>query len=172
MSVRLMCISRMSTTPPGKRGGNHRSAKMRARRKARGMALKALYEIDATDHPPEQVLESRLTEEPVSEESQRFIARVVLGALSHKKVLDALIHEHAPEWPVEQMAIIDRNILRIAIFELAIDRDIPLKVAINEAVELAKVYGGESAPRFVNGVLGSIANRYDDLPTYFGEVSD
>jgi N utilization substance protein B len=74
-----------------------------------------------------------------------------------------LIAEHAPEWPMEQVATIDRNILRIALWEIAVFGKTPLKVAINEAVELAKEYGSDSTPRFVNGVLGSLANRQQEL---------
>jgi len=81
------------------------------------------------------------------------------GVLQHREVLDAFIHRHAPEWPLEQMAYIDRNILRMAIFEFAVDGGTPVKVAINEAVELAKTFGSESAPRFVNGVLGALVER-------------
>lgn len=83
--------------------------------------------------------------------------RLVAGVLEHKQDLDKLIHRFAPEWPLEQIALIDRNILRIAIYEMTIDRTAPLKVAINEAVELAKAFGAESTPRFINGVLGSLA---------------
>jgi N utilization substance protein B len=87
----------------------------------------------------------------------------VNGVLTHQTVLDGFIHEHAPEWPIEQMAYIDRNILRMAIFEFAIDGRTPVKVAINEAVELAKRFGSDSAPRFINGVLGGLVGRIDSI---------
>ncbi|MCA9872282.1 MAG: transcription antitermination factor NusB, partial [Anaerolineales bacterium] len=77
--------------------------------------------------------------------------------------MDMLISRYAPEWPLDQMAVIDRNILRIAIFEFLIDGETPVKVAINEAVELAKTYGSDSAPRFVNGVLGTLADKVSAL---------
>ncbi|GAB4481304.1 MAG: transcription antitermination factor NusB [Anaerolineae bacterium] len=94
---------------------------------------------------------------PLDEQGEAFVREVVLGVLEHRPHLDGQIHLHAPDWPVEQMAIIDRNILRIAIYELTISHSVPLKVAINEAVELAKIFGSDSAPRFINGVLGSLA---------------
>ncbi len=77
--------------------------------------------------------------------------------------MDMLIARYAPEWPLEQMAVIDRNILRIAIFEFIASEETPVKVAINEAVELAKTYGSDSAPRFINGVLGTLAEQIDAL---------
>ncbi len=98
----------------------------------------------------------RPEEYPLDEQGEVFVREVVFGVLEHRARLDGQIHLHAPDWPVEQMAIIDRNILRIAIYELTISRSVPLKVAINEAVELAKIFGSDSAPRFINGVLGSL----------------
>jgi N utilization substance protein B len=92
-----------------------------------------------------------------------FSRHLVTGVLKHQDVLDEFNHEHAPEWPLEQMAYIDRNILRMAIFEFAVDGRTPVKVAINEAVELAKAFGSDSAPRFVNGVLGSLVKRIDAI---------
>ncbi len=77
--------------------------------------------------------------------------------------LDQFIAEHAPEWPLDQVATIDRNILRIALWEFTIYEKTPIKVAINEAVELAKTYGSDSTPRFVNGVLGSLADRQNEI---------
>jgi N utilization substance protein B len=79
--------------------------------------------------------------------------------MDHAAQLDRVVAELAPEWPVDQIAVIDRNVLRIAIYELLFDSDTPPKVAINEAVELAKMFGSDSSPRFVNGVLGSLATR-------------
>jgi len=137
------------------------TSKVQLRRKARSIALKALYEIDCAYHPAEGVITQRLEDEPLNEQGTAFVQKMVYGVLKHRVMLDEMIHEHAPEWPVNQMAIIDRNILRMAIFELVVSRQVPLKVAINEAVELAKAYGSDSAPRFVNGVLGTLAARPD-----------
>jgi N utilization substance protein B len=141
---------------------------MKARRKARTVALQALYEIDCTTHAPESVIEERLLEQPLPDELNDFARRLVLGVLRTAPALDSLIQKHAPEWPLDQMALIDRNILRMAIWEFAADRQTPIKVAINEAVELAKLYGSDSAPRFVNGVLGALALRQAELRGLFG----
>lgn len=136
---------------------------MKARRKARTIALQALYEVDCTTHTVESVLEQRLVEQPLAAELEAFARCLVAGVLEHALRLDRLIHKYAPEWPLDQMAIIDRNILRIAIWEFAVDRQTPTKVAINEAVELAKLYGSDSAPRFINGVLGALAAHEAEL---------
>lgn len=136
---------------------------MQARRKVRNLVLKILYEVDCSAHPVEDVLSRYLAEEEFSEDAVTFSRHLLYGVLDHQSELDKLIHEHAPEWPVEQMALIDRNILRIAILELTTFAETPLKVAINEAVELAKTYGSDSAPRFINGVLGALASKNADL---------
>jgi N utilization substance protein B len=129
------------------------------RRKARQIALQALYEIDCADHPPTDVVSRHIREARVADGMHSFIYKVVSGVLDYQGRMDIVIHQHAPEWPLDQMAIIDRNILRIAIYEFAVSKETPLKVAINEAVELAKIFGSDSAPRFINGVLGSLANK-------------
>lgn len=130
---------------------------MKGRRKARAVALKVLYELDTTQHQPGTALSYRLTEESLPEDSGAFARQLVTGVLQNRDRLDELIHRYAPEWPVDQIAVIDRNVLRIAIYEFDIARITPLKVAINEAIELAKTYGADSAPRFINGVLGALA---------------
>jgi transcription antitermination protein NusB len=143
---------------------------MKARRKARTVALQALYEIDCTTHAADMVLEERLTEQPLETELKDFARKLVNGVMAQAPVLDQLIQKYAPEWPLDQMALIDRNILRMAIWEFAADRQTPIKVAINEAVELAKLYGSDSAPRFVNGVLGALANRQAEVSQAFGRA--
>jgi N utilization substance protein B len=145
---------------------------LQGRRKARSMTLQALYEIDCTDHAIEEVIGSHIDDENLSTRDEQFFREFVCGVLKHKKRLDALIHRHAPEWPVSQMAIIDRNILRMAIYELAVSQNTPLKVAINEAVELAKVFGSDSTPRFINGVLGTLAAKQADLISIFSTDED
>ncbi len=141
------------------------------RRAARHIALQALYELDCTHHPVAEVMTARLEEQPFSEEARLFSYRLVNGVLAHKQELDGLIQQYAPEWPLKQMAIIDRNILRIAIFEFAISGETPIKVAINEAIELAKGYGSESASRFVNGVLGALAVHNSDPNASYEDTS-
>jgi N utilization substance protein B len=140
---------------------------LQARRKVRAVALQALYEIDCAAHVADEVLERHLQANTLSGELEVFLRDIVYGVLEHKPRLDEIIQRYAPEWPVSQMAIVDRNILRIAIYELEIDKQTPTKVAINEAVELAKTFASDSAPRFVNGVLGTLVSKsgeLDDLP--------
>lgn len=136
---------------------------MKSRTRARGLALQALYEIDITAHPPGEVLQNRLEEDALSGELREFSRQIVFGVLPLRHELDSVIARYAPEWPFDQIAAIDRNILRMACWEFAVQGDTPLKVAINEAVELAKLFGSESAPRFVNGVLGSLADHRSEV---------
>jgi N utilization substance protein B len=143
---------------------------MKSRTKARGIALQALYEIDLTGHQPSQVLEERLIESPMDQELAEFSRQITYGVLSLVEPLDSFIAQHAPEWPLDQVAIVDRNILRIALWEFAVQGITPIKVAINEAIELAKMYGSDSTPRFVNGVLGSLAARQNEIRQTFGPI--
>jgi len=137
---------------------------MKSRTRARSLALQALYEVDITDHPPAEVFKARLEEEPLTDELAEFSRQIIFGVLPLLEILDQIIAEYAPEWPLDQIAAIDRNILRIACWEFASpDGDTPIKVAINEAVELAKLFGSDSAPRFVNGVLGSLAEHQHEI---------
>jgi len=135
------------------------------RRPARKLALQALYELDSTSHPVADVMTERLEESPLPDEQRQFAYKLVNGVLEYKDRLNVVIHEYAPEWPLSQMAIIDRNILRIAIYEFAILEQTPIKVAINEAIELAKDFGSESTSRFINGVLGTLSSKEDELRT-------
>jgi N utilization substance protein B len=136
---------------------------MKARTRARGVALQALYEIDIANHPAGQVLENRLQDEPLSDELQEFARQIIVGVLPIRLELDEVIARYAPEWPMDQIATIDRNIMRMAVWEMAIKGETPLKVIINEAVELAKLYGSDSAPRFINGVLGSLSEHQNEI---------
>jgi transcription antitermination protein NusB len=137
---------------------------MKARTQARSLALQVLYEVDLTGHLPGDVLRERLAEdETFSAEQSEFARQIIFGVLPLAERLDVLIAEYAPEWPADQLAIIDRNILRIACWEFAGAQVTPIKVAINEAVELAKRYGSDNAARFVNGVLGSLAEHKNDV---------
>ena len=129
---------------------------MRVRHRARVAALQALFEIDCSQHNPTLVIERRLQEVLLPETGADFARELVEGVNAHQRQLDELIGRYAPEWPVDQIAIVDRNILRMAIYEILLCDDTPVKVAINEAVELAKEFGSDSSGRFVNGVLGSL----------------
>jgi N utilization substance protein B len=132
---------------------------MKTRRRARRITLEILYEADLANHDSAEVLARRLDEHPLETAGIDFVYKLVNGVIDHMSGMDTLITRYAPEWPLDQMAVIDRNVLRIAIFEFLIDSDTPVKVAINEAVELAKLYGSDSSPRFINGVLGSLAEQ-------------
>lgn len=132
---------------------------MKIRRQARIVALQTLFEVDSVNHPAEVVLAQRLEEKPLPAEGKTFARQLVMGVLEHRPALDAIIQSIATDWPLEQMAIVDRNILRIAVYEITVDGQTPVKVAINEAVELAKLFGSDSSRRFVNGVLGTLVSN-------------
>lgn len=127
------------------------------RRKARVLALQALYEIDAAGHKAEEVVANLLAGENLSEENANFALHLVTGVIQNKEKINENIRNFAPAWPIEQIPMVDRNILRLAIFEVLIDNSVPVKVAINEAVELAKTFGSDNSAKFVNGVLGSVS---------------
>jgi N utilization substance protein B len=129
------------------------------RRQARIAALQALYEVDCSKHKAEEALAHSRARETLTQEALSFSEELVKGVLQNKSELDALIKKFAPAFPVEQMSIIDRNILRLAIFEILFNDKTPFKVAINEAIELAKEFGSDSSPRLINGVLGSITTE-------------
>ena len=130
------------------------------------MALQVLYEVDAVRHDPETVFEGMVQEANLPPSAEAFAHDLIFtGVIENREKIDSIISSFAPAWPICQMAIVDRNILRVAIYELMFDDETPPKVAINEAVELAKAFGGDNAPKFINGVLRSvleIANRKVD----------
>ena len=137
---------------------------MKQRSRARAIALQVLYETDiANNHLPGDVLKTRLEEAPLADDLAEFASQIIFGVLPLTHDLDQLIAKYAPEWPLDQIAAIDRNILRIALWEFAVFRGTPVKVAINEAVELAKSYGSDSAPRFVNGMLGTLVEHENEI---------
>ncbi len=130
------------------------------RRAARTVALQALFEIDTTGHQPEEVLSRRVAEDGLGPEAAQYAEGLVKGVLQHVTEIDDLIQKAAPAWPFQQMAGIDRNIIRIALYEALFQSErVPFKVAVNEAVELAKRFGSESSSRFVNGVVGRIVSE-------------
>ena len=126
------------------------------RRKTRGVTLQVLCEVDSVRHDPRAVLDIRAAEEALSTPDEEFARGLVLGVLENLDEIDKIVTKFAPSWPINQMAVVDRNILRIAIHEIMIGVETPPKVAINEAVELAKAFGADSSGKFVNGVLGSV----------------
>lgn len=125
---------------------------------ARRIALQALYEIDLANHPVGEVLTIHLQTQQPSRRIVKYVQNLVHGVLDNRPVLDEAIEQYAPEFPLDQIAFIDRNILRIAIYEFAVRARTPVGVAIDEAVELAKLFGADGASSFINGVLGAIAD--------------
>ncbi len=132
-----------------------------ARRKARAIALQALYEIDSARHEVAAVVSCLLAEGELSEENNAFVRELVSQVIRNKEKIDRNIQRFATAWPIEQIPVIDRNILRLAISEILFDNKVSVKVAINEAVELAKKFGSDSSSKFVNGVLGSVSSLAD-----------
>lgn len=140
---------------------------MKPRTRARAIALQALYETDLVGHPIGTALEYRLQDASLEDRLVKFAEGIIQGVWPMRDDLDTFIAEHAPEWPLNQVAIVDRNILRIALWEFAVLGETPIKVAINEAVELAKTFGSDSSPRFINGVLGSLAAQENEIRQAF-----
>ena len=127
------------------------------RRKSRVIALQALFELDTVGHAPDQTIGRLLDGLSVGADVKQFAEELVHGVMENRDRIDQTIRDTAPAWPLEQVSAVDRNILRLAIYEILIDNNVPMRAAINEAVELAKEYGGENSPKFINGVLGSVS---------------
>jgi N utilization substance protein B len=136
------------------------------RRKARMAALQSLFAADVTSNRGGVSLDWLASEDALGSTAVGFAEVLVRGVTDSRPELDTIIRRYAPAWPVDQLPFVDRNILRIALFELLHTPKVPRKTAINEAVELAKVFGSESSTRFVNGVLGSVMAGLDT-----GEIS-
>lgn len=127
------------------------------RRRARTIAFQVLCEINTTGHDPDKILEQLLEEGQLSDINAGFARELVGGAVKNKQKIDNYIRRFAPAWPIEQLAVVDKSILRLAIYEVLLDNKVPTKVAINEAVELAKTFGSENSAKFINGVLGAVS---------------
>jgi len=136
---------------------------MKSRTRARSIALQVLYEVDISGHQPGKVLTDRFERLKMDDSLKRFISQIVSGVIQNSNVLDEFISDFAPEWPLEQVAVIDRNLLRMALWEIAVYQKTPVKVVINETVELAKLYGSDGSPRFVNGVLGNLIDHLEEI---------
>jgi transcription antitermination protein NusB len=128
------------------------------RHQARELALKVLFELESAPKDPAGVLRYRAGEEAADPEVERFATDLVAGVGQNRERLDELIAGASRNWRIDQMAKVDRIILRIAAYEIAIAHDVPVRAAINESIELAKTFSGDEAGRFVNGVLGKIAS--------------
>jgi len=131
---------------------------MSNRHLARTIAVQALYQWDFNDRTEDidTILNNDKESFAPDFDDGGFISHLVHGVADNQTEIDDLITKYAPEWPLDQITIIDRNVLRMGVFELKYDPNIPAKVAINEAIELAKNFGGESSGKFVNGVLGAV----------------
>lgn len=133
---------------------------MSSRHLSRSIVMQSLYEWDFYDKKPDlkKIVEKNIKEFGPGLEDKNFIWQLIDGIINHLEEIDKIIEKAAPEWPLDQINIIDRNVLRIGLFELLYAKkdEVPPKVAINEAIELAKSFGGESSGRFVNGVLGTV----------------
>lgn len=131
---------------------------MSNRHLARAIAMQSLYEWDFHVGKREaiEIVERNLEEFAPELDEKDFARNIVINTLTHKEEIDGMIMRFAPDWPLEKITTVDRNVLRIGTFELVYNDEIPSKVAINEAIELAKTFGGESSGKFVNGVLGAV----------------
>jgi transcription antitermination protein NusB len=145
---------------------------MKSRTKARSIALQVLYEVDLCGHQPGVVLVEHLERLKMDDALVNFISQIVSGVIEFQQTLDEFIGDFAPEWPLDQVAVIDRNLLRIALWEIAVYGKTPVKVAINEAVELAKIYGSDGSSRFINGVLGGFIDNLEEIKLSMEIVRD
>jgi transcription antitermination protein NusB len=127
------------------------------RHQGRELALKTLFQLESSDDDAQEVLAYHAAEEEAPAVAVEFAGQLVRGVTANRERLDQVISETSEHWRLDQMAKVERVILRIAIFEIALQREVPEKAAINEAIELAKTFSGDEAGRFVNGILGKVA---------------
>jgi N utilization substance protein B len=128
--------------------------------------MQSLFEWDFNGQKDDlhHILQNNIGQFGKDEPDKEFVTSLVLGIKDKLSEIDEIVAKTAPEWPIAQIPAVDRNILRLGVYELLFLRQIPPKVAINEAVELAKTYGGENSGKFVNGVLGTLYKETEDLP--------
>ena len=130
---------------------------MGKRHQARELALKVLFQLESSEDDPDEVLRYHAAEGAATSDVAHFAMQLVRGVIANREKLDGILSATSEHWKLEQMAKVDRIVLRIAVYEIAIDRHVPTKAAINESIELAKTFSGEEAGRFVNGILGRVA---------------
>ena len=130
---------------------------MGKRHQARELALKVLFQLESSEDDPDEVLRYHAAEGAATSDVAHFATQLVRGVIANREKLDGILSATSEHWKLEQMAKVDRIVLRIAVYEIAIDRHVPTKTAINESIELAKTFSGEEAGRFVNGILGRVA---------------
>ncbi len=140
---------------------------MASRHLIRSVVLQSLYEWDFYDHKKDllEILESNINDFAPGVNDPAFAYKLTKGIIDHLKQIDQIITKAAPQWPIEQFNPIDRNILRISLYELLFGNkdEVPPKVAINEAIELAKTFSGDSSRKFVNGVLGTVHREAEQI---------
>lgn len=139
---------------------------MASRHLSRSIVMQSLYEWDfggKKKNSLDDIVDRNLQEFGPGLEDKQFVKDLVKGVVSHLEKIDKVIEKAAPEWPLDQITIVDRNVLRLGLYELLYSNkeEVPPKVAINEAIELAKNFGGESSGKFINGVLGTIYNEIE-----------
>ena len=135
---------------------------MPSRHSARLIALQSLYQWDfngSQEKDLSKIVNYNIAEINPAAQDRKFIEALVDGVIKNQAEIDKLIVEYAPEWPLDQITVVDRNVLRLGIYELTFGTEVPAKVAINEAIEIAKSFGGESSGKFVNGVLGAVYKK-------------
>ena len=149
----------MTSGPPQNKGSRDRQQRNSRRRQARILAMQILYEADVSGHSPTEILFRTRKQSGVPEETLDYASELIAGIRARHFDLVAEIERAAPDFPFSGIAIVDRSLLQIAIFEAVYDGTVPPRAAINEAVAIAREYGGESSARFVNGALGEIVDR-------------
>ena len=145
------------------------SNKMKRRSKARELALQALYQVDLTKDDDRKYVDKVLAEQDADKEQREFARDLVYGTLDHREEIDKMISDVTQNWAISRMAVVDRNVLRLATHELLHRDDIPPKVSINEAIEIGKRFSTTNSGAFINGILDKIMNHY--LPDKAGEVA-
>lgn len=133
------------------------------RRLARETTMKALFAFDLGKNEPTDILTRLCEEDKIPSEAEEFSNYLLKGVLANRKFLDRVIGKYAIEWKIERIAAVDRNILRIALYELFFSENMPVAVPVNEAIEIAKLYGGDESPRFINGILGKVIKELPSL---------
>ncbi len=129
---------------------------MRQRSKAREFALQVLYQVDIRHAEARALLNEFWRDQPAANDIRQFTQQLVEGTMTHREAIDVLLTRHADNWALNRMAVIDRNILRLGVYELIHGEEIPPKVCINEAIELAKRFGDEESGKFINGILDAV----------------
>lgn len=138
-----------------------------SRRQARERALQVLFQVDLGGVEPRKAMQGMDENFGALPKSEDFAEKIIFGALANLELIDQVIASISKEWDIKRMASVDRNIMRLALFEILFCSDIPGNVSVNEAVELGKTFGGEDSGRFINGILGRVLEK----PEQYGKVS-